>query len=111
LEATYLKDVQWLGESLFFEGKLKFFESLNQEVFKTSKAHYTAIGVFQKKEVYIRMGKSLKKQKESPGVILGKMLEELGQFRCRSVTTKEFENPTENLRQQMMTDYPFMAKL
>lgn len=80
-------------------------------MFKTSKAHYTAIGVIEKKEVYIRMGKSIKKKEISPGAILGKMLEELGQFRCKAVTTSEFENPTENLRQQMMTTYPFMAKL
>lgn len=111
LEARYLKDVQWFGEALYSEGKIQFYESLNQEVFKTSKAHYTSIGVIEKKEVYIRMGKGLKKQSRSPGTILGEMLEELARFRCKSVTAQEFDQPSEDLRQQMINSYPFMAKL
>jgi hypothetical protein len=55
-EAQLAKDVQWLSETLFLEGKLFFFESCNQPSIGNAKSALLGMGVFKKKNIYISIG-------------------------------------------------------
>uniref|UniRef100_A0A7S3MJR5 GPAT/DHAPAT C-terminal domain-containing protein n=1 Tax=Favella ehrenbergii TaxID=182087 RepID=A0A7S3MJR5_9SPIT len=111
-EAKFSLDVQWVGETMFQEGKINYFESCNQMTINGAKAQLLEMGVLQKKSVYINLAPEY--QKSEGEKRLEKLIETIGQYRnlpmSQRRTLEEFSVDGE-LRRKVFSDFPIMAKL
>lgn len=55
VESKFSLDVQWVGETMYQEGKINYFESCNQLVINAAKAELLQMGVLVKKASYINL--------------------------------------------------------
>ena len=55
VESKFSLDVQWVGETMYAEGKINYFESCNQMVINAAKAELLQMGVLVKKSLYINL--------------------------------------------------------
>lgn len=54
-EATFSKDVQWVSENMYMDGKINYSESCNQQNINNAKAALLEMGVLAKKSIYINL--------------------------------------------------------
>ena len=76
--ASFTKSIQWLGELLFQQGSIQFFESCNQESIKNALMTYIEQGILVKTGMYVELSDKL-----SENEIID-MLEYINKFRSTS---------------------------
>jgi hypothetical protein len=88
-EGQLVKDVQWLAETLFLEGKLFFFESCNQPAIGNAKSALLGMGVFKKKNIYISIGTEYAGREGEKKLL--SLLAQVGQYRMLPVASNILE--------------------
>ena len=75
-DAKFSRDVQWVAETMYQEGKLNYFESCNQIVINSAKAQLLEMRVLVKKSIYINLAAEY--QKAEGEILLEKVIETIG---------------------------------
>lgn len=112
LESKFSLDVQWVGETMYQEGKLNYFESCNQMVINAAKAELLQMGVLSKKSLYINLAPEY--QKAEGEKKLEKLIETITQYRNLPMSQRsnlEQFSVDGELRRKVFLDFPIMAKL
>jgi len=111
-DAKFSLDVQWVGETMYAEGKLNYFESCNQMTINGAKAQLLEMGVLKKKSIYINLAPEYRKGEGEK--LLEKLIETIAQYRNLPLslrkTIEEFSIDG-NHRRKVFSDFPIMAKL
>jgi len=111
-EANFVKDCQFIGETLHADGMIQYFESCNQPSINNAKAALIQMKVFTKRSDYISLsGQYSKKDGEKQ---LRKIIQDVGQFRMKPTSQTvldEFNSEVSDLRRTVLHDFPIMAKL
>lgn len=101
-----LKKIQWMGEQLFEDRTINFFESCNQDSIKNAVATFEAMKILKIKDSFYKLKKKYKDEEN-----IKDLLKKINQYRQE---TNVGTNPAEqmgSLRKSMIHKYPFMAKL
>ena len=75
-DAKFSRDVQWVAETMYQDGKINYFESCNQVVINSAKAQLLEMRVLVKKSIYINL--SAEYQKAEGEILLEKLIETIG---------------------------------
>ena len=78
-DAKFSRDVQWVAETMYQDGKLNYFESCNQVVINNAKAQLLQMKVLAKKSIYINLAAEY--QKAEGEILLEKLIETVGSYR------------------------------
>jgi len=130
-KSLYLQRVQWIAEKMHSEGKIHFYESCSMEVLANTVEQWKRMKMIEIKEVPSKSSttagsrkeakKRLKKKvtPEDPMVTLlppydkessiQEVLQHINQF--RKPTPINFGQQTSSTRQEVITDFPVLAKL
>lgn len=114
-EAKFSKDVQWVAETMYQDGKINYFESCNQMVINGAKAQLLEMGVLKKKSIYINLASEYQKLEGEKR--LEKLIETISAYRNlpldqrRVFENSAMENKAEDFRRKVFSDFPIMAKL
>jgi hypothetical protein len=100
-----LKKIQWLGESLYEDRTIQFFESCNQDSIKNAVATFEGMKVIKLKQNNYKI-KKLYREEEN----LKSFVQKINDYRQQTSFTN-MSSPNGSMRRSMMANYPFMAKL
>ena len=112
LDANFTKDVQWMAETLYIQGKMKFYESCNQPSIGNAKSAFLAMNILTRNgPSYITLHKDY--LGDDGEKRLTEVMEYLGQFRKVPTNDDVFDNvgTVKDLRKTIFHDYPVMSKL
>lgn len=79
-ETAFIKDVQWMAETLYLEGKIYFFESCTQPTIGNAKSALLELGVLTKTNVYLNLSEKYTQAGEQ---LLVKLIERVSQFKMQ----------------------------
>ena len=110
-EARFMRECQFIGETLHSDGKVQYYESCNQPSITNAKAALIQMKVFTKRSNYLSLGPDYSGKEGEKNLL--KLIEELGQYRMKPTSSSVFDLAKESrdLRRQVLHDFPTMAKL
>merc|ERR1719464_2223139 len=105
-EAMFMKNCQFLGETLHSEGKTSFFESNNQPSITNAKAGLIAMKVFTKRSNYINLSPEYTKSTGEKRLI--DLIAQIGVYRMKPSSADVFDevsNTVSDLRRHIIHDF------
>lgn len=101
-----LKKIQWLGEQLYEDRTVVFFESCNQDSIKNAVATFEAMKVIKVKDGVYRLKKKFKDE-----AAIKELLTTINAYRQESTVGPNPITAGGSVRRSLIHKYPFMAKL
>ena len=111
-ESSFNKEVQWMAETMYDEGKINYFESCNQMVITGAKSQLLEKKILTKKSIFLNLSQD--HQTPAGEKKLEQIIQTMSLYRNLPLSQKgtlEELSAGGNLRRKVFADFPIMAKL